>query len=158
MRVRTVAMLRIATMLGLATIALVGCGEQEQRAATRPIATATATPSATPTATPTAKPVLTRAASTRQCARLWNEDALPLDNPQVSANEFVAELAPIRVLVTFDEGNCYVVMPIGKRRIATFVAVDGRRAFYNPTRRNLKRGERLQPNARADREGLVALD
>ena len=100
----------------------------------------------------------TRARTTRQCARLWNEDALPLDNPQVSANEFVAELAPVRVLVSFHKGNCFVVAPIGERRIATFVAVDGRRAFSIPTRRNLKRGERLEPNARADREGLVALD
>jgi hypothetical protein len=38
------------------------------------------------------------------------------------------------------------------------VALDGRRAFYNPARRTLKPGEQLKPNARADREASWCLD
>jgi hypothetical protein len=128
-------------------LAATGCGHSERAAGTR-----------TPSATPTPAPQLTRARSVRECARLWNEDALPLDNPQVSANEFVAELAPVRVHVAYQRGNCFVVAPIGGRRIAIFAAPDGRRPFTIPTRRRLKSTERVLYNARADHDGRVVLD
>ena len=75
----------------------------------------------------------------------------------MSANEFVAELAPVRVHVAYQKGNCFVVAPIGHRRIAIFTAADGRRPFTIPTRRRLKSGERVPYNGRADSEGHVAL-
>ena len=82
----------------------------------------------------------------------------PARQPTGLLQRFVAELAPVRVLVTFQKGNCYVVAPIGKRRIASFAAAGGRRPFTIPDRRTLKADEKLEPNARADREGLVKLD
>jgi hypothetical protein len=49
------------------------------------------------------------------------------------------------------------VAPIGRRRIAIFTAVRGRRPFTIPLRRSLKPGERVDYNARADRKGRVTL-
>ena len=89
---------------------------------------------------------------------MWNADALDPYNSQVSANEFVAELAPVRVTVVYQRGHCFVVAPIGNRRIMYFAAPNGRRPFTVPERRALKPGERFLPNARADREGRVRLD
>jgi hypothetical protein len=94
----------------------------------------------------------------RECALLWNADALDPGNHQVSANQFVAELAPVRVHVAYQRGECFVVAPIGKRRIVIFEAQDGRRPFNIPDRRRLKSGERVPYNARADRDGRVDLD
>jgi hypothetical protein len=148
----------LAPLLILALV-VAGCGgETEERAAAPATATPTPSPTATATPTPTAtpKPELARARSLKQCARLWNEDALD-DTFQVTANEFVADLAPLRVALIYDKGNCYVVMPIGGGRIGTMVAVDGRRPFHNPTRRKLKSTERVPYNARADKTGRITL-
>jgi len=136
-----------------------GCGDAERAATPSATETPEATPTSTATATATAtETALERARSVRECAQLWNEDALPDDNFQVTASEFVAELAPVRVEVAYQRGNCFVVAPIGKRRIAIFTAADGRRPFTVPDRRRLKSGEHVPYNARADRDGLVALD
>jgi hypothetical protein len=111
--------------------------------AAAPAATRTPAATATQSPTPTATAELARATSERECARLWNEDALDPDSYQVTANEFVAELAPVRVHVAHQNGDCFVVAPIAKRRIAIFTAADGRRPFTVPTRRKLRRGERI---------------
>jgi hypothetical protein len=143
----------------MAVLAAAGCGGDDERAAA-PAATETpeATRTATPTPTPTAEPSPQRARSVRECAKLWNADALPPENYQVSANEFVAELAPVRVHVAYQRGHCFVVAPIGDRRIAISTAAGGRRPFSNPDRRRLKPGESVPFNARADRAGRVVLD
>jgi hypothetical protein len=133
-----------------------GCGEGERQATPATTSTPEATPTPTPTSTATQE-ALTRARSLRQCARLWNEEALPGENFQVTANGFVAELAPVRVRVAYARGDCFVVAPIGRRRIAIFTAANGRRPFTVPTRRTLKAGERVDYNARADRDGRVVL-
>jgi hypothetical protein len=80
-------------------------GGDDGRAATRtdaaaPKTTPTPTATATATATPTA-----HARSVRECAQLWNADALPPENYQVKANDFVAEVAPVRVRVAFGGGT-----------------------------------------------------
>ena len=139
----------------LAAMCAAGCGNGSERAAT-PAPAKSARPTASPTATPDAAPEPAR--SVRACAKLWNADAIDPDNFQVSANEFVAELAPVRVHVAYQHRNCYVVAPIGNRRIAMSTAIDGRRPFTNPDRRRLKAGERVPYNAHADREGRVSLD
>lgn len=145
-------------LIAALTFLALGCGGEEEPAAA-PAPTATATSAETPTATPTPTeaPELAQARSTKQCAQLWNEDALD-DSFQVTANEFVADLAPVDVYVTYEKGHCYVVAPIGGRRIATFTAADGRRPFTVPTRRRLKSGERFSYNARADRTGRLELE
>jgi hypothetical protein len=145
---------RWIAVIAALTVVAVGCGGEEEPAAA-PSPTATETPTATPTST--AAPELAQARSTKQCAQLWNEDALD-DSFQVTANEFVAELAPVDVYVTYEKGHCYVVAPIGGRRIATFTAAEGRRPFTVPTRRRLKSGERFSYNARADRTGRLELE
>jgi hypothetical protein len=147
---------RWIAIIAALTFTALGCGGQEERAAApSPTATSTKTPTATPTSTKA--PELAQARSTKQCAQLWNEDALD-DSFQVTANEFVADLAPVDVYVTYEKGHCYVVAPIGGRRIATFTAAKGRRPFTVPTRRRLKSGERFSYNARADRTGRVELE
>ena len=137
----------------LAVLAAAGCGGEEERAAAP---AGTATPEATPTPTP--EPAPKRARSVRECAELWNADALAPESYQVSANQFVAELAPVRVHVAHQRGHCFVVAPIGNRRVAISTAARGRRPFSTPDRRRLRPGERVPYNARADRDGRVALD
>lgn len=139
----------------MAALVLAGCGDEAERAgdATK-TATATATPPV-PRSTPDPPP--SRARSARSCTELWNADALPPGSFQVSADEFLARVAPVRVRVTFERGDCFVVWPIGGRRIAYAVAADGRRPFGNPDQRRLESGERVPYNGRADREGRVAL-
>jgi hypothetical protein len=144
---------RATLWIVVAGLALGGCGDDEQpTAAAEPTKTATATPTETP------EPPPKRARSVRGCAELWNADALAPENYQVSANEFVAELAPVRVHVAYQRPDCFVVAPIGNRRIAIFSAASGRRPFSVPERRRLKPGERVPFNARARRDGTVALD
>jgi hypothetical protein len=70
----------------------------------------------------------------------------------------VAELAPVRVRVAYRRGDCFVGAPIGHRRIAVFTAIEGHRPFTIPERRRLKAGERVDYNARADRDGRVTLE
>jgi hypothetical protein len=143
----------------MALLAATGCGGDDERGAVPgPAETAEATRTATPTPMPTPEPSPKPARSVRDCAELWNADALAPESYQVSANEFVAELAPVRVHVAYQRGDCFVVAPIGNRRIAISAAADGRRPFSNPDRRRLKPGERVPYNARADREGRVVLD
>jgi hypothetical protein len=142
----------------IAVLAATGCGGEDESAAEPAGATPEATRTATPTPTPTAAAAPTRARSVRECARLWNADALEPESYQVSANQFVAELAPVRVHVAFQRKSCFVVAPIGDRRIAISVAAGGRRPFSNPDRRRLQPGERVPYNARANREGRVVLD
>lgn len=149
-----VGVLRIAALLAAGFIA--GCGTTDRAATPAPTKPARSTPA--PTTTPTAEGAPARARSVSACAKLWNADAIDPDNFQVSANEFIAELAPVRVHVAYQHGNCFVVAPIGNRRIAISTAVDGRRPFTNPDRRHLKSGERVPYNAQADREGRVSLD
>jgi hypothetical protein len=141
----------------LAVLVATGCGGDE-RAAAPATQTPEATRTATPTPSPSPEPAPKRARSVRECAELWNADALPPENFQVSANEFVAELAPVRVHVAYQRGHCFVVAPIGNRRIAISTAADGRRPFSNPDRRRLAPGERVPYNARANRDGRVVLD
>jgi hypothetical protein len=148
-------MLRPRTVIvAMCVVIAAGCGNEKRAAA--PAATHTPEPTATPTPKPKAAP--RRAHSVRTCAQLWNADALDPNNYQVSANEFVAELAPIRVHVAYQHENCFVVMPIGNHRIAISTAAKGRRPFSNPYRRRVERGERIPYNARADRQGRVQLD
>jgi hypothetical protein len=118
----------MARMLGPRTVIVAmcvviaaGCGNEKRAAA--PAATDTPEPTATPTRKPKAAP--RRAHSVRTCAQLWNADALDPNNYQVSANEFVAELAPIRVHVAYQHEDCFVVMPIGNHRIAISTAAKG---------------------------------
>ena len=142
-----------------AALALAGCGGEDERGSAPDAAgTTEATQTTTAPSTQPADAGPARGRSVRSCAKLWNADALPVANSQVSANEFVAKVAPVRVHVMFQRGDCFVVWPIGGRRIEYSVAPDGRRPFNNPERRRLKSGERVPYNARADREGLIALD
>ena len=140
----------------VALIAATGCGadnEQPRRAET-----GEATRSTTSASTATADPGPTKARSVRQCAELWNAAALPPESYQVTANEFVAKEAPVRVHVAYHRGHCFVVWPIGRRRIAVSAAAGGRRPFGNPDQRQLEPGERVPYNGRADREGHVDLE
>jgi hypothetical protein len=146
----------LKTVTVLAAVCAVACGSSERSATPSATKPARSTPS--PTATPTTAAAPERARSVRACAKLWNADALDPSNFQVSANEFIAELAPVRVHVAYQHRNCFVVAPIGNRRIAISTAVDGRRPFTNPDRRRLKPGERVPYNAHADRKGRVSLD
>jgi hypothetical protein len=139
---------RAACSIVVAGLALTACGgeERETTAAER-----------TPTATKTPEPAPARARSVRGCAELWIADAIDPGNFQVSANEFVAELAPVRVHVAYQRPDCFVVAPIGDRRIAILAAPDGRRPFTIPDRRRLRPDERVPYNARARRDGTVVL-
>jgi hypothetical protein len=130
-------------------LSVAGCGDAE-RVATPKTARATATATPTETAPETAR-------SVDECARLWNADALEPENTQVSANDFVAELAPVEVRVAYRRGDCFVVAPIGHRRIAIFTAIEGHRPFTIPDRRQLKTGEHVDYNARAARDGRLTL-
>jgi hypothetical protein len=146
---------RVAPGIAVALLLLTGCGSEEGDvpAAEEPAKTPTATPTETP------EPAPERARSVRGCAELWNADALAPANYQVSANEFVAELAQkgrTPVLVDYQRPDCFVVVPIGARRIAWFTAANGRAPFSVPQRRNLKAGERVPYNARALRDGRIA--
>lgn len=137
----------------LALLAAAGCGGDDERASTRePAGTQEATP------TQTAPPAPERAGSVAECVEIWNADALAPESYQVSANEFFAELAPVRVHVAYQRGHCFVTAPIGGGRILFSSAQNGRRPFSNPERRRLKPGERVPYNGRADREGRVTLD
>ncbi len=102
----------------MALLAATGCGSDDKRAGAPGAAeTSEGTQTTTPASTPTPKPAPKRARSVRGCVKLWNADALPPGNYQVSANEFVAKLAPVRVHVAYQGGDCFVVWPIGGRRI-----------------------------------------
>jgi hypothetical protein len=145
-------------IVAMAVLAAMGCSGDDERAASPAITkTPEATRPATATPTSTPEPAPERARSVRECATLWNADALTPESYQVSANEFVAELAPVRVHVAYQRGHCFVVAPIGNRGIAISTAANGRRPFSNPDRRRLKPGERVPYNARADRDGRVVL-
>jgi len=131
-------MIRDGLVVVAVLLALVGCGSDDEPTAT-PDATGTAktTRTTTSASTPAPEPPPKRARSVRSCAKLWNADALPPGSSQVTANEFVAKLAPVRVHVAYQRGDCFVVWPIGGRRIAYSVAADGRRPFSNPDQRRL---------------------
>jgi hypothetical protein len=110
-----------------------------------------------PTPTPKAP---TPARSLRECLALWNADEALGSTYQVSHTEFLAELAtkgrtPVRV--EYHRPHCYVIAPVGPRRIAWFAAVRGRAPYTNPERRNLKPGERVDYNGRARRDGRIYL-
>jgi hypothetical protein len=133
--------------------ALAGCGGNDAAAPA-----AKTTPEPTPTETASPAPV-ERARSADDCLKLWNADTLAAENYQVSAKEFIAELARngrTPVLVDYQRRTCYVVAPIGPRRIAWFTAANGRAPYSVPQRRNLKPGERVPYNARALRDGRIA--
>jgi hypothetical protein len=148
---------RTALWIVVAALAVAGCGgDEESPASADATPDATATPTPTPTETPERAPK--RARSVRGCAELWNADAIAPENYQVSANEFVAELAPVRVHVAYQPPDCFVVAPIGNRRIAIFAAANGRRPYSVPDRRRLKPGERVPYNARGRGDGTVVLD
>jgi hypothetical protein len=133
-----------------------GCGEKDEPSATA------ATPAPTTTATPTAMatPAVKPARSMRQCLALWNADEALGSTPQVSHTDFLAELARkgrTRVRVIYQRPDCYVIVPVGPRRIAWFAAIRGRAPYTNPERRNLKPGEGLGYNGRARRDGRIDL-
>jgi hypothetical protein len=130
-----------------------GCGEDAEEAPA-----AKTTPESTPTETASPAPA-ERARSADDCLKLWNADTLAAENYQVSAKEFIAELARngrTPVLVDYQRRTCYVVAPIGPRRIAWFTAANGRAPYSVPQRRNLEPGERVPYNARALRDGRIA--
>jgi hypothetical protein len=146
---------REALSILVAGMVAAGCGGEERTTA----GAETKTPTPTPTPTETAKPApVERARSVDDCLKLWNADALEPGNYQVSANEFVAELAQkgrTPVLVDYQKPDCFVVAPIGPRRIAWFTAAGGRPPFSVPQRRNLKAGERVPYNGRALKDGRI---
>jgi hypothetical protein len=148
---------RVRATVAIAAAGLVaaGCGGED-----RTTVEAQPTTTATPTPTETAKPApVERARSVDDCLKLWNADALDPANYQVSANEFVAELAKKRrtpVAVDYQKPHCFVVVPVGPRRIAWFTAANGRSPFSVPQRRNLESGERVPYNARARQDGTIA--
>ncbi len=141
---------------GLVTAALAACGEDEAAA---PEPTRTATP--TPTSTPAADKPPKRATSVRGCLRIWNRDEVRGSTSQVSATDFLADLARkgrTPVQVAYRKPSCLVVAPIGGRRIAVFVTVRNH-AFYDlPERQSLPAGREIAYNARATRDGRIVLD
>ena len=139
-------------ILVVGAIGLAGCGEKDEPRA----AASSQTPE--PTATPAANPKPAR--STRQCLALWNADEAIGSTHQVSHTEFLAELAQkgrTRVWVAYQRPHCYVVAPIGPRRIAWFAAWRGRAPYTTPERRNLKPREGFKPNGRALQDGRIDL-
>ncbi len=113
----------------------------------------------TATSTPPEPPVRARPLD-RACLRLWNAEVLPRENSQVTAPDFVAELARerrTRVQVVFQRPDCFVVAPIGGRRIAYFAAAGGRAPYSTPERRTLGDNEFVPYNAVARRDGSVEL-
>jgi hypothetical protein len=141
-------------ILVLGAIGLAGCGEKDEPVGAAAAPKTTATPTATATAT--VKP----ARSMRQCLALWNADEAIGSTHQVSHTEFLAELAQkgrTPVSVIYQRPDCYVVVPVGPRRIAWFAAARGRAPFTIPERRNLEPGERLNYNGRALRDGRIDL-
>ena len=139
---------RIAALLIVLSVA--GCGEEREPQADAPGATSTTT------AEVPARP----ARSIRACLRLWNAEVLPRENSQITAPDFVAELARerrTRVQVVFQRPDCFVVAPIGGRRIAYFAAAGGRAPYSTPERRTLGASEFVPYNAVAKRDGSVVL-
>jgi hypothetical protein len=146
---------------GLTAVALLmaSCGG----GSTAPVKTtaAAATQTATATATASATPEqVTHARTAQACAKLWNAQVLPLSNTQVTAPDFVAELAkkhatPVRVV--YQRRFCWVIARINARRIAIFTAADGTGAYTIPKRQTLKAGEHVDYNARGAKDGRVSL-
>ena len=147
--------MRATVAIAVAALVAAGCGGDDGPTAdTEPAKTATPTPTKTPKAAP-----VERARSANDCLKLWNAEALDPANYQVSSNEYIAELAKTgrtRVAVDYQKPHCFVVVPIGRRRIAWFTAENGRSPFSVPQRRNLKAGERVPYNARARKDGTIA--
>jgi hypothetical protein len=146
------------SVLAAALLLAAGCGEEEQ--AETPAATRTpeATETPTPTATPTQAPK--KARSVRECAELWNADELRGSTHQVSATDFVADLhrdGRRQVAVDYQKPDCWVVVPLGPRRIMTFAAPGGEGNYHNPRRQTLEPGQGVKINARTRPDGRIAL-
>jgi hypothetical protein len=147
---------RTAAALAALTICAAGCGgsDDDQQAAASP------TPMATATETPRPDPPPKRARSTKDCLEIWNRDEQRGSVNQVSATDFLADLAaqgraPVRV--EYSRPSCFVVARIGPRRVAVFVTVRNH-AFYDvPRRENIPRGRIVNYNARALQDGRIAM-
>jgi len=140
-------------------MAATGCGGGEEEAAA-PEETPTPTPSATATRTPDAREPPQKARSVKDCVEIWNRDEVAGSTSQVSATDFLADLATERrtpVQVAFKRRGCIVTAPIGGGRVATFVTVPNH-AFYDlPERQRIPEGARLPTNARATEDGRIVL-
>ena len=147
-------------LIGLAvvlTLGLSGCGGDEETPA-RGDGAGSPTTTASPDSTP---PPPEAARSVKTCVDLWNADEAIGSTHQVSHTQFVAELAQearrVPIQVIYKQGDCVVTAPIGNRRIAWFVAMNGRAPFTVPQRDDLRRGERIPYNAVARRDGRIRL-
>jgi hypothetical protein len=145
-------------VIALAAAALAGCGggEGEQEAAA-PTATRTAT--ATPTPTPTAEPPRKPARTVKACIALWNADELRGSTHQVSATDFVVDLhrdGRRQVAVDYQKPDCWVLVPVGSRRLMTFVAPGGKGNYHNPERLKLDPDQGVRINARTRPDGRIA--
>jgi hypothetical protein len=149
---------RTSAIVLAAAWAATGCGGGEEEAAA-PAATRTAEPTATPTPTATAEPRRRPARSVRACLELWNGDELRGSTHQVSASDFVEDLhreGRRRVAVDYQRPDCWVLVPVGSRRISAFVAPGGKGGYHNPQRIELGPDEGVRINARTRPDGRIA--
>jgi hypothetical protein len=149
-----------AAGLTSAALSLAACGGGSEPQA-EPVKTAAAAATQTPAATATATPEqVTHARTAQACTKLWNSQVLPLSNTQVTAPDFVAELAkkhatPVRVV--YQKRFCWVIARISDRRIAIFTAANGTGSYTIPDRQSLKAGQHVDYNARGAQDGRVSL-
>jgi hypothetical protein len=116
----------LVPVLVVAGLLAVGCGEEEQAAA--PAATRTAEPTETPTPTP-------------------------------GATDFIEDLhrdGRRQVAVDYQKPDCWVLVPLGARRLSAFVAPGGKGNYHNPERIKLGPGEGVTINASTRPDGRIA--
>ena len=149
-----------ALLAATSSLALAGCGGDDDRPAAQATPERTATATATPTETATPERGPSRARSLQDCVAIWNSDVEAGEGYQVSHTDYVADNVSEgrrKVSVQLRRRQCLVVLPIGGRRVAVMVKVPDRDFYDLPERQTLPGGARVAYNARGYEDGSIEL-